>query len=263
MTAFLERLRVALLGPRVVRKRTMFGVARVYQTHWQGDLLRVLDVGRTFQSATYLDERWCDPPFPYLARYDTVFDAPQPMRRLCMLGGGGFAYPKHVIAHHDPASIDVIEIDPTIIDLAERYFFLDRLRTEYRTYATGRLHTICSDALAYLRTCAQTGVRYDAILNDCFVARNPAHDLSTQEAAELAHACLEPGGLYLSNVVAALEGPDAYALMDVIATLSMHFDHVLAIPSDRVAADELDNVMLIATDSAWQPPDAIRLFDAV
>ncbi len=41
-----------------------------------------------------------------------------------MLGGGGYSFPKDYIRKYPEASIDVVEIDPMITKLAERYFRL-------------------------------------------------------------------------------------------------------------------------------------------
>lgn len=260
----LERwLRTRLARLRAIRYRTMFGTARVYETLWEGSRIRVLELDGTYQSATYLDERWCDPPFSYLQRYDLVFEAGVPVRDMCMLGGGGYAYPKHVVAHHPQARIDVVEIDPRMTQIAHDHFFLDLLRSTFRTDETGRLGIIDTDALSHLRDCAARGRRYDAILNDCFAASEPEAALVTTKAAALLHACLNPKGLYVTNVITALEGEDASPLMELVAVLGAEFEHVMALPDERTGPTEENNVMVVASDCQIDVPGAYRLMDRV
>ena len=109
---------------------TMFGEATVYAMPAEdGSLVRMLNVGGVLQSATYLDERWAQCPFAYLRSFDHMFEA-QPtltVRRVLMIGGAGFAYPKQLLVEHPGVQLDVVEIDPAMVDLARREFFLDRL----------------------------------------------------------------------------------------------------------------------------------------
>lgn len=129
---------------------TMFGSARVYDTEGpDGTAIRVLEVGGAFQSAAYVDGR-PEAPFAYLRAFDAIFDAGVPMRRVLMLGGGAFAYPRHVLARRGDVELDVVEADPAIVALArERFFLADAERAH-----AGRLRVIVADALVYLADAA-------------------------------------------------------------------------------------------------------------
>lgn len=245
------------------RYKTMFGTARVYVAPWGDTQIRVLDVDDTYQSATFLDEYWCVAPFPYLMLYGCVFDIDPPVRNLCMLGGGGYAFPKYVVAYHPEARIDVVEIDPAITRIACEDFFLDRLIHTYHTDENGRLGLVCDDGLAYLHRCAQGNVRYDAILNDCFAAGTPEAALTTPEALRTVRACLTPTGLYLTNTIAALEGEESWPLVELVNTLSEVFAHVSALPCSRHGEDERDNMVVIASQYDYDIPDVLRLYDAL
>lgn len=245
-----------------IMPRTKFGTALVFTVEDDdGEPMRVLNVGGMYQSATYLDERYADPPFAYHALYDHMFEAePQPTSVL-MIGGGGYAYPKHLVAHHPQANIDVVEIDPKITALAQRYFFLDRLIEEYDTEENGRLGLIEGDGREVLDALAadMAGKRYDAILNDSFHGKEPVLSLATVEAARTIKACLNPGGVYLSNVVASLEGEDARFLRRVTATLRQVFAHVYVIPCEEESLAEKDNAMVVATDGDHAFTGALEL----
>lgn len=263
MSSLLNRIQDAWARWHAIRRPTMFGTALIYQMRWGADHVRVLDMDGSLQSATYLNDRWCNLPFPYLRNYNIAFECLPQVRTMCMLGGGGYAYPKHVIAHHDPTRIDVVEIDPAITKIARRYFYLDRLCRTYQTEKTGRLRLVCADATDYLHACARDGKRYDVILNDCYVSREPNAELALPEGAALVRACLEPQGVYLSNVISALEGADDEVLWRTVVALGSAFAHVMVMPSKRVEPDEIDNVMVLATDGDYEPQGMIRLYDAV
>lgn len=267
-------------SPRVSERRllaspqTMFGSAMVYdQEDQDGNVVRYLSVNGLKESATYTDDRWNELVFDYTDRYNLMFAAGIPIRRVLMIGGGGYSYPKYLITHRPRVVLDVVELDPAITELAREFFFLDRLERDYQAESSGRLHLICADGRDVLeRTAAhasglRTGeahdaregavprLRYDALLNDSFAAGLPAPSLTTLEAARAAKGCLVPGGLYLSNVVSALEGSHARFLQAEVATLRRAFAHVHIVPVTDYGIGFLhDNLMVIATDGDYRFP---------
>ena len=251
-----------------VRFGTLSGPMLVYAI-WQdgpeGPVpVRVMEVDGAFQSATFLEKgREYDPVFAYIRAYGCLFEArdeagrPAPCANLLMLGGGGYAWPKHVVAHHPESRIDVVELDPTVTAVAGRYFFLDRCRAEFDTDENGRLGLVCADALAYLES--GEGAPYDAIANDLFCGREPVAALMTLEAAALIHSRLVPGGLYLTNVISALTGDGSELLHRLADTLRGAFAHVFAVPVGAWPEDDRDNNLLVASDTPWRIPGAREL----
>ena len=243
-------------GPATyARFKTMFGTAKVYQVEAvDGSAVRLLSVGDIVQSGTYVDDDRCyDLAFEYLKRYDLMFACDRPVQRVLVLGCGGYDYPEHLIAHHPETVVDAVEIDPAITAIARRYFFLDRLIEEFETEQTGRLNLICANARAYL---VSNEERYDAIVNDTFDAGEPAPELVTEEAARLVHDRLVPGGLYLTNVVSAIEGPQSSFLHEQVALLRSVFAHVCIVPCAHDEFEAEDNVIVIASDGAL-PGDGV------
>ena len=216
--------------------------------------IRVMELGGAYQSATYLDERCYEPVFDYYKLFDRAFDVESRGGRIehvLMLGGGGYAYPKHLISTRRDVTLDVVEIDPAITAIAERYFFLDRLIVEFDVEETGQLTTIHDDARHYLETSEQ---RYDAIMNDLFAGRAAVASLATVEAARLVHKRLTPNGVYLANVISPMISADGSpTLLDAVcATLAREFAHVWVVPCKHRPPTESDNHMVIATDGDWR-----------
>lgn len=244
--------------------RTQAGLTVVRDdSHVMDERIRVLVVQGTYQSATYLDERWADPVFPYHLMFDHVFDAwpaGDGPATMAVLGGGGYAIPKHLIAHHPQVSqLDVVEIDPAIEHLARRFFFVDRLEDRWQAESSGRLRLHVADAYDWLMA---SDKHFDAIINDCFCALAPEASLMDRAGAKLVYARLNRNGVYLTNVVSSLEGPDATLLYETIAALQQAFVHVWVYPCSPDEPAAKDNNIVIATDSshcfagAWEWPSA-------
>lgn len=218
-----------------------------------GSGVRVLEVGGVYQSATYMDERWAEPVFEYYKSFDKVFELAPQARRLLMIGGGGYAWPKHVAATRLDATVDVVEVEPAITQAAEQWFFLEEAMSEY----PGAIHEIEADGRAYLDAYAQDKP-YDAIVIDAFSGAKPVEKLATVEALESAKACLAPGGLLLANIVSEDAGADVTFLRNCVATARQVFRHarVLLCADDPFAIE--DNYLLIATDIGAKPIGAIK-----
>ena len=243
----------------VATARTLSGPTTVVDVHdANGRPVRVLEVRDTWQSATYLDEGWCDLVFPYHRVFADCLEgasAEHPVRSALMLGGGGYAFPKWLVSHHPDVRVDVCELDPAVTALAKRYFLLDRLETLLGSGLEERLVCHEGDARAFLEG-GEGLPTYDVILNDCFSGEEPPLALASLEGAYWIRGRLSPGGLYLSNVVAALEGRRSTFLRNVCRTLSEEFAHVYVVPcgADEPAVE--DNNVVVATDGDWCPEGA-------
>lgn len=235
-----------------IRLSTKHGPIFVHTTRTEsGRRLRVMEVGGVYQSATYLGKHWNELPFAYYRAFDRAFDAGMPMRRMLMLGGGGFAYPKHLLTTRPEVSLDVVEADQNVVSLALDHFYVDRLMET----CGERLSISIDEGLPYLQT---RGTTYDAIINDAFAGARPDDDLATVEAARLVHARLNPDGLYLVNAVAYPDDSQGYAYLEsLVAMLRTVFAHVWVFPgSDGELSDE-ENYLVIASDGNYAYPDAI------
>lgn len=260
---------------------SMFGEARVFSVvDDDGEALRVLGVEGTVQSATYLGERCADLPFGYLRAFDRALGAGGAASRVLAVGGGGCSYPKHVLAARPGSRVDVVEVDPTMLALAWRFFFLEKAARDCGALDGGRLGLVCADGRAYLDDLAQVlsapagtaergrlaargrgrygacfGEPYDVVALDAFGAGSHARGLMSVGAARSIRGCLRPGGALVANVVAAAQGPGAGPLRSYMGTLGEVFAHVWAVPLGQ--GEELlepDNVVVLATDADRPAP---------
>lgn len=244
--------RVWRARPHVVR--TMSGVALVYTTRdASGGRVRVLRTGGVYQSATHLGARRMEPVFEYYRAFGRLFDLRPDARQLLAIGGGGFAFPKLVAAEHPGVRTDVVEIDPAVVRIARRWFYLDDAVALARA-GSGDLQVICDDGRRFLER--EPGP-YDAVILDAFVGETPVRSLATVGALRLVRRALAPGGLLLMNVVSCADGTDVSFLRSVVATALVAFDHVKVVPATDDSHAAEDNYLLVASDTPIDLPDAI------
>ena len=170
-------------------------------------------------------------------------------KKVLMIGGAAYQYPKYFIAHFPDRYLEVVEIDPMATAIARTYFYLDDLFQDYSLDENNRLTIYHEDGRIFL---SQTDTRYDAILNDAFSGQKPVPTLATLQAAQLIHQHLTPQGVYMLNVFGFLTGKDSF-LRSQIKTLQQVFTYVYVLYNTGN-----NQYMVIATDNnTYQPPDAI------
>lgn len=234
--------------------RTMGGLALVHTIRdGAGERVRVLRTGCVYQSATYLGARRMEPAFAYYRAFDRLFDLRPDARRVLVIGGGGFAFPKLVAARHPGVHTDVVEIDPAVIRLARRWFFFDEAVSLARA-SGGDLRVICGDGRSYLEGVTRP---YDAVILDAFMGAEPVRSLATVEALRLVRRALVPDGICLMNVVSRDGGADVSFLRSEVATALVAFPCVeVALAMDE-AHDAEDNYLLAASANRIGLPGAI------
>jgi predicted membrane-bound spermidine synthase len=159
----------------------------VYSRDTRYHRLFVVDEGNTrylrfdasFQSAMYRDD-----PFRTRFRYTDYLHlgvAYKPeAREILFVGLGGGSAPKRMWRDFPDVRLRVAEIDPVVVEVAERYFALPR---------DGRLEVAVADGRGYLD---RTDGRFDVIVLDAFFADGIPFHLFTHEFLELARKRLNP-----------------------------------------------------------------------
>lgn len=250
--------------------------------------MRLLLVDGAMQSAQYLDPLLEDElAFEYMREFEWAFRLHPAAQRVLLIGGGGFAYPRFFLKNYPKKSIDVVELSPTIVEIARDYFGLRALETQY----PDRLRVIVGDGHKYLEklsatfsspdapagtanagdreahTAAETirilenskcsaavasaGLRYDVILNDAYIGYKSS--ASMQASAQLFHQCLTDGGLYAANMVTALRGLHSIQMRRE----QKHFQKVFAYTFLMQCDDEISpfvpqNNIFFASDAAFE-----------
>ncbi len=215
---------------------TQYSKVEITNRNDNGEMVRYMLIGDGCESATYIEEdKKHELVVPYTRYYDLMYEADIDMEHVLMIGGGGYSYPKYCVSHHSETSIDVIEIDEQITELARKYFYLDDALKDFNTEDETRLNIINEDGKVYVNT---TDTTYDAILNDAFSGTTPVESLTTLETVERIHKMLNPGGVYLSNIIGSRSGADSKFLAAEVNTISQVFDYVYIIPCGDMGTTE-------------------------
>lgn len=216
-----------------------------------GYAVRYMLIGNGCESATYTDEDMkYELVVPYTKYYDLMFEANIEISDVLMIGGGGYSVPQYLVSHYDDLCIDVVEIDSQITDLAMEFFFLDDALEEFNSAENTRLNLIREDGKVYLNTSTN---KYDAILNDAFSGVTPVESLTTLESVQQISDMLNPGGVYLTNVIGSRSGAGSGFLLAEVKTISQVFDFVYVVPcteeGETFSDESVENYMVVASNS--------------
>lgn len=151
------------------------------------------------------------------------------------VGGGGFSGPKNFLSQYPNARVDVVEIDPEVIDAAKQFFFVKD---------DPRLGIINMDARLYL---SQTDKKYDAIILDAYSGYSIPYHLLTVEYFELLSEHLNEGGLVVSNFIGTLEGQNSLLLESSYNTMNQVFSEVHLFPGNVKNTDYRQNITILAS----------------
>jgi spermidine synthase len=216
----------------------------VYETGTAYQELQVVDRGDT--RTLYLDGQRhsaMDPrdPTRHVFEYTRYFHLPYLMTgdpddidRVLFVGGGGFTGPKRFVAEYD-ATVDVVEIDPEVVDVAKRYF---------RVEESERLNVHVGDGRRYLR---ETDHTYDLIVLDAYKKDKVPFQLTTVEFVELAKSRLSEDGILFANLISAPSGPASAFYRAEYRTVDRVFPTVYGFRTS--GATTIQNVELVATRS--------------
>ena len=177
--------------------------------------------------------------YPYVLQFLPYALHPQGKRALMVGLGAGLVpgwYARMGIA------TDVVDIDPSVVDLARRHFALSLEGDVF-----------VEDARYFLATSART---YDYILLDVFSGDITPGYLLSHEAVGLLGRRLSEGGVVAVNLVLDL-APPTRSTQAILRTLGEHFDQVRIHPMFDYAkgAETVGNVVIVAYDGPLRAPN--------
>ncbi|WP_148687644.1 spermidine synthase [Candidatus Nitrosocosmicus hydrocola] len=108
--------------------------------------------------------------------------------KVLFIGGGGFSGPKYFLQNYPHVIVDVVEIDPKIVEVAKAYFFLE--------VSNPKLNIYIQDAREFLN---KHPGNYDVIVLDAFSKSYVPFHLMTIEFYELLSDKLSERGVVISN----------------------------------------------------------------
>ncbi len=179
--------------------------------------VRHLKFDDSLQSGMYV----ADPvksDFTYTEYFHLAWVFRRDIRTLLFLGLGGGSAPKKFHADYPMLEIDIVEIDPTVVEVAEQYFH----------FRSGpRLQIMVEDARAYL---ARTDKRYDLIVHDAYYSEAVPFHLLTREFFQMAVRRLTPTGIFVFNLISDVVGPDSTVFRAVYKDWQALFPAIYVFP---------------------------------
>ncbi len=160
-----------------------------------------------------------------------------------MLGGAGYSYPKDFLLKYPEATIDVVEIDSKVTELAEEYFKLKK---------NPRLTIYHEDGRVYLN---KTQKKYDIIFGDAFSSRySLPYQLTTKETVQKKYDILNNNGVVILNIISSIEGDKGKFLRAEYATYKNIFPQVYLFPVKAPNDGNVrQNIILVALKSKEEP----------
>lgn len=159
--------------------------------------------------------------------------------RTLVIGLGGGALPRRMRRDYPEISIDVVEIDPAVVQVARDYFFLvedDRLKV---TVADGR------------EFITSTRVTYDHIIIDAFNSDSVPVQLTTEGFFRQVKDRLSSDGVMAFNAISALRGMHSGTFDSVHRTVKKVWEKVYTFAigyGSKKDPESLRNIIIMATD---------------
>ncbi len=226
---------VALRGGRAPTEQEFVELARENSHFGNLQVIESRDGRRRYYLNDLLTQNTYDPVarasismFTYGLYHLSRGYTPELRRALC-LGMGVGIVPGRLAA--DGVQVDVVEINPAIVPLAERFFDFPRQK----------VNLFIDDARHFLRVATN---QYDTIQLDAFLGDSSPSHLMTRESFTEIHARLRPGGTLVINSFAHFEPGRDFFGASLHRTLASVFRTVL------VHAAPSGNVFFVASDQA-------------
>lgn len=159
-----------------------------------------------------------------------------------MLGGGGYVLPTKYINENKNATIDVVEIDPQVTQMAKNYFGLKE---------DPRLTIFHDDARIYLNNNTK---KYDVIFGNVFNGKYVLWHMTTKETIQKMSDSLKDDGICVVNIIASIDGPMNKFLLSEYKTFKSIFPQVYLFPAtDNYNGKTTSNIILVAFKSSTVP----------
>lgn len=202
--------------------------------HEDGRTVRELSLNGEHSSAMYVDSD--DMVYEYTNYYHLdKFFKPE-INNTLLLGGGAYSVARDFLRLHGQGTIDVVELDPVVTEMARKHFMLED---------DERMGIFHEDARTFLN---RNEKKYDSIYSDVFSSRFyiPWH-VTTKESYDRMYESLVDDGVVIINTNTSLEGAGSEFLWAEVKTIEAVFPHVYVLGRYEDNPTYMQNVIIIAT----------------
>jgi spermidine synthase len=173
--------------------------------------------------------------FEYTDYFQLGFLLNPSITRVLFIGGGGFTGPKAFLRNYPNLTVDVAEIDPEVIRVAEQYFAVNA--------SNPRLHIYNDDGRIFLTKSTQ---RYDLVILDAYSKSYVPFHMMTSEFFQLLAAHLTGEGAIVSNLITSTSN-GAPLLSAEVKTMHTTFPNIYLFPVRGADRQDPQNIEILAT----------------
>ncbi len=184
------------LDSQCTRESNYFCIQVKERTLQSGEVVKTLTLDKLLHSYVSLED-----PTLLVYSYEKVFAdvatyvaQRNPSPRVLFIGGGGYTMPRFIETLYPQSTLEVIEIDPAVTDVAFDYLGLRR-DTKIVSYNQD----------ARMKVPELPKGRYDLVIGDAFNDVSVPYHLTTLEFNEQVRGLLNSEGIYMVNVVDKLQ----------------------------------------------------------
>jgi len=181
-------------------------------------LNRYLRFNRSFQGGMVLRNPF-ESPFLYTSYAHLAHVFHPAIKRVLLIGLGAGSIPKRFTRDYPDVSVDSVELDPAVADVAKRFFEVKE---------DERHRIVIQDGRVFIR---RSEAKYDLIILDAYFAEGIPFHLATREFLETVRGRLAPGGIVVSNIIGALEGPQSRLFRALYKTYARVFPGLYPFPT--------------------------------
>ena len=153
--------------------------------------------------------------------------------RVLFVGGGGFTGPRIFHERYPNVTVDVVELDPAVVDAADEYFGVPD---------SPRMNVHVGGGRQFLE---ETNRTYDVIVLDAYRKDTVPFQLTTVEFMRLASDRLDDDGVLLANLISAPTGPASEFYRAEYKTMREVFPRVYSFPT--AGGPVVQNIEIVAT----------------
>ena len=208
----------------------------IYDGEYAGKPTRFFQQDRSGSGAMFLDSY--ELVYAY-TKYYALYKVFKPdVKNALVIGGGAYSIPKALLMDLPNATVDVSEIEPSLFDLAQKYFKLTK---------TDRLNNYTEDGRRLLHDNNQN---YDLIFSDVYYSlfSIPAH-FTTQEFFEIAKSRLNTDGIFVANLIGDLSRQEPSLIMSEIKTFRSVFPNSYFFAVDAPDKIGSQNIIFVGWNS--------------
>ncbi len=208
----------------------------IFDRQYAGKPTRFFQLDRGNSGAMFLDSD--ELVFDY-TKYYALYKVFKPdVKRALVIGGGAYSIPKALLKDLPNATVDVSEIEPSLFELAQKYFKVNK---------TERLNNYTDDGRRLLH---DTNKEYDLIFSDVYYSLYsiPAH-FTTQEFFNTAKDKLSNDGVFIANLIGDLSRQKPSLIMSEIKTFRSIFPNSYFFAVDTPNKTDLQNIIFVGYNS--------------